>query len=56
LIENDLRDLRQMRQVIEDFSACRADESTESVMIIKHEELKASNLSDLRSVLEIMGY
>ena len=56
LIESDLSDLRQVRGMIESFVACCDVDNAESVMIIRHPELRASDLSDLRSVLEIMGY
>lgn len=56
IVDNDLTDLRAAKAITENIMAQRLDSVSESVtMIIKHENLKAENLSKFRSVLEIMG-
>lgn len=64
--EDELKDLRIARafvdqfagQFTEQFSEQRddGDSATDAVIIVKHPQLKAENLSKFKSVLEIMGY
>lgn len=53
-IENDLCDLRLARKIVEDFTSL--SESEVATIIVDHAQLQASDLSKVRSMLEIMGY
>ncbi len=68
-IENDLSDLRAVRKIIDDFSAAiesfaaenTVDESDkqsgiEATIIINHADIRADKMSELRKLLDIMGY
>ena len=54
LIENDLTDLRAVKNIVEDF-ALQLEEAAATI-IVNHPRLQASDLSKFRSMLEIMGY
>jgi len=58
-VENDLRDLKAARKIIENFvsfSQSGGEAPTEKTVIVHHPELQASDLSKFRSLIEIMGY
>lgn len=60
--EDELRDLRAARIFVDQFAAQLAeqqddgDSAADAVIIVKHPQLQAENLSKFKSVLEIMGY
>ncbi len=57
-IEDELFDLRRARVTIEQYAAQinHAESSADAVIIVKHPQLQASQLTRLCSVLDIMGY
>lgn len=58
-IEHDLGDLRSARRIVEAFmqQADRVEPvASEATLIVKHPQLKASDLSQFRQLIELMGY
>jgi hypothetical protein len=58
-LENDLRDLKEARKIIENFVAVSHDDrpmSSQAAVIVHHPHLQAGDLSKFRSLIEIMGY
>jgi hypothetical protein len=59
IIEDDLRDLREVRSSIEPFISQLQDQDEEgsgASLIVSHPQLQVADLSKFRSVLEIMGH
>ena len=55
VIENELSDLRQARDIVEDFISS-SGASPQATIIVDHATLQAGDLAKFRSMLEIMGH
>lgn len=59
LVDNDLTDLRLARTIVDDFMSQTADieqKGRKATIIASHPGLQASDLSQFRAMLEVMGY